>query len=122
MKSVGEVLYALNMETYSDVERVLELEAATEKSGDELLKHLLMATRTQFERVPEDPEQYTLGKMTFSALLQAIYNDMLVVDAPQDVIDALCEVRSACNDVVTACEKHGGLSEQASQETQEAKP
>ncbi len=85
--------------------RIEELSEATGLDGEKLRDFLITMVQKQFSRVSDDPIEVMMGGLTIGAMIQTIANDMIVVGAPQKIIDAIDNVREACDMASKICEE-----------------
>ncbi len=96
--------------------RVEELAEATGLDGEKLRNFLITMVQKQFSRISDDPIEIMMGGLTIGAMIQTIANDMIAVGAPQKIIDAIDNVREACDMAAKACEEDGKNREASKKE------
>lgn len=104
----AHVSYDVRMSTNEDQDktplpRIEELKAATQMEGDTLRDFLIKMVKNQFSAVSDDPIDIMMGGLTISAMVQTIINDMVAVNAPQPIVQALIDVQWACDNVTKVC-------------------
>lgn len=98
------------------VPRVEEIIEMTGLEGERLKDFLISMVQKQFSRVSDDHLEVLMGDLTIGAIMQTIANDLIAVGASQKIIDAIDNVREACDQVVKVCEE-----DKKDRETQETK-